>query len=112
MRKPAVFSVQLVLLSLAEVAGFFAGGLTPRVANSRHDTAAASQRTSAGVDAAAAADASSDNPVATTAVVLSFGLTHEERLAAKETVFGKGELFPVGVEVLDATCSGVTLREV
>ena len=49
---------------------------------------------------------------AATAVVISFGLTHEERLAAKEIVFGRGHLFPAGVEVLDATSSGGTLREV
>lgn len=107
--------VQLVLLLLTEVTGFFPGGLTPRIANSGHGTAvaaasaAASQRTSAAADAGAAA--SSDSPAAT-AVVLSFGLTHEERLAAKESVFGRGQLFPAGVEVLDATASGGTLREV
>ena len=83
-----MFFVQLVLLLLAEVAGFFPGGLAPRIVNSRHGTAAASQRTSAAVDAAAAADASSGN-LAATAVVLSFGLTHEQMLAAKETVFGR-----------------------
>lgn len=111
-----MFLVQLVLLSLAEVAGFLPCGLTSRITNSRHGTAAASaaatkRTSSAAVDAAAAAAASSDNPAAT-AVVISFGLTHEERLAAKEIVFGRGHLFPAGVEVLDATSSGGTLREV
>lgn len=47
------------------------------------------------------------------AVVVSFGLTEQERLAAEEAVFLEGHLFPSGVRILDGSQgSGRTLREV
>lgn len=145
MRKPPVFVLSLILLSLAgKVAGFFPGGgiitrnrygtsgaitstsATPSAAGAVASGAGAAAGTASGAGASkrastavyastAAAAASSDNPAATAvgaAVVVSFGLTLEERLAAKEAVFRRGHLFPLGMEMLDATASAGTLREV
>lgn len=47
------------------------------------------------------------------AVVVSFGLTPEERLVAEETVFRRGPAFPAGVRFLDGSAGDcTTIRQV
>ena len=119
----------LILLPLvgliwpAEVSGFFlshAGSdiSTPAPRASRRvqaaSTAVAVAAKRVDGDRRPAASMPSDGGVP--AVVVSFGLTPEERLVAEEAVFRRGPMFPAGVQFVDgsAVAAGdcATIRQV
>lgn len=66
-----------------------------------------------GFQAAAPTTSDGGSSAGVPSIVVSFGLTREERLAAERVIVHEGKLFPSGVRILDGSRKGGrTLREV
>lgn len=114
MRLPALLPLVGLVLP-AEVSGFFlargGGGVSTTPPRGRRRVQAASTATDG--SRRPATSMSSDG---VPAVVVSFGLTPEERLVAEEAVFRRGPTFPAGVRFVDGSAGAAgdcaTIRQV